>query len=134
MSTYQPTSGVYGRVGIAGYTLAVDHFGQDGEANVMEAPSFPGANIGYMEHCVGMKKTVITFGGTWNAGFNPFANGIKLGRSYNVALQIIGLDIGGDGDAIVQNFRVTNSADGKAEYTLTLVGDFIFSDFSGGAA
>lgn len=130
--SYVPQSGVGGAVLFGNVPLAADEWAWGGAAKVMDAPSFTGAQ--WMEYCVGKKRLALSFAGTYNAAFNPFAVGIKLGLSGVVIFRINSAVIATCPDAIVETWDVTNLADGKCDYVCRLIGNFIFGDFSGGNA
>lgn len=131
MPSYLPISGRLGFVRVNGTTLSVDHFDQDITSNIIAAPSFTGSP--YVEHTSGLKSTRITISGTWNGLFNLNST-LKVGLQYTVILGITGTVESGDDDAWLESLHVSDDADGKAEFTMSFVGDWIFTDFSGGDA
>lgn len=124
---YKPRSGVGGSAFVGGQTLSINHWDVSFQANIIDAPSFTSAP--WVDHAVGLKRARITISGTWNDLQNPFSVGIKIGASVGCILGIAGA-VDSTFTALCESYDVTDDVDGLCEYTMVLVADYEFEDFS----
>lgn len=129
-ATYQPLSGIYGSVVINGITLCVDSFSFSEDSNIQAAPSFCGAP--YMDYTEGLRTATYRLSGTWNFLFNPMVT-LKIGRKYSVILRLHN-QLVATGTGWLKEFTVSDDVDGKVNYSMTLIADSAFTDFSGANA
>lgn len=126
--TYIPRSGVGGSVFAGGHTLAMDHWDAVFRSNIIDAPSFVSAP--WMTRASGLKQAIINCSGTWNDLVNPFLNSIKVGTQIGV---ILGISNGVSSTLTcwVSEVPVVDDVDGLCSWSMTLLSDYIFEDFSG---
>lgn len=127
-ANYIPRSGVGGSVFVQGHTLAVDHWDAQLKNNIIDAPSFVTAP--WMTRAGGLKQAQINISGTYNDLFNPFLNSIKLGTQVGV---ILGINTTTSATYIcwVADVPVVDDVDGLCTYSMTLLSEYEFEDFSG---
>lgn len=130
--TFNAASGIVASVQLGAYTLCADGWDWNDEMNLIPTPSFCGGR--YMEYAAGKLTGNFSITGTYNLGQNPFLLGFKTGSVVVSIFRINNAVVASCLTTIVQKWNVHSEADGTTRYTVDLVGDWLFNDFSNTAA
>lgn len=126
-----PATGKTGSYTFNNATLCIDNWTERAEVDVVDVSNFCSGD--YKERAVIRKSASVTIEGVWDLSRNPFAASLKLGLTGILILRINNV-VFSTMTAIVNGWRVDDNASSVVRYSIDLVSDGAFTDFSNTAA
>ncbi len=128
-----PASGVDAFATINGLATNVDSWSYRSRVKMHNTPSSGGGKYG--ETCPGKLYMTLAITGTWDKSQNLFTFGIRPRQLCNIVFTIVpGQSMGTVGYVYCAEFNVLGEMDGVVSFEAVFQGNFLWNDFSGGAA